>query len=245
LSGLDFPEQWSLSFVELLPFYRSQHGLVGHLLGGWSLSGTYIISSGQNYTPAQLLLNTYTGGTAYDSSFDLTDIGTFDTARPFLLTPSAPASQVAIYGGDLCAYSTVLGAPAGCSGSPSQLYSWNAFNANGALQTVSANQARFLVNGAYADSVYNQPWGNVARNSLRDAITNRGNFGIAKDTNITERVKMRVDAASLNVFNHPNFGSVDPFIEDAGYTGEAHGFALPSLTSGGDRLIKFGVKVLF
>ena len=60
-----------------------------------------------------------------------------------------------------------------------------------------------------------------------------------------KRVKMRVDAAFLNVFNHPNFGSVDPFIEDAGYTGEAHGFALPSLTSGGDRLIKFGVKVLF
>jgi hypothetical protein len=245
LSGLDFPEQWSLSFVELLPFYRSQHGLVGHLLGGWSLSGTYIISSGQNYTPAQLLLNTYTGGTVYDSSFDLADIGTFDTARPFLLTPSAPASQVAIYGGDLCAYSTVLGAPAGCSGSASQLYSWNAFNANGTVQTVSANQARFLVNGAYADSVYNEPWGTAARNSLRDAITNRGNFGIAKDTNITERVKMRVDAAFLNVFNHPNFGSVDPFIEDAGYTGEAHGFALPSLTSGGDRLIKFGVKVLF
>jgi hypothetical protein len=102
-----------------------------------------------------------------------------------------------------------------------------------------------VVNGAYADSVYNEPWGNAARNSLRDAITNRGNFGIAKDTNITERVKVRVDASFLNVFNHPNFASVDPIIEDAGYTAEAHGFGIPSLFSGGDRLVKFGLKVLF
>ena len=245
LSGLDFPEQWTMSFVEMLPFRRAQHGLAGHLLGGWSLSGTYIISSGQNYTPAQFLLNYFTGGAVYDTSFDLANIGTYETARPFLLTPSASASQVAIYGGDLCAYSTALGAPAGCSGSPNQLYSWNAFNASGAVQTVSANQARYLVNGAFADSVYNSPWGNAARNSLRDAITNRGNFGIAKDTNITEHVKVRVDASFLNVFNHPNFSSVDPFIDDAGYTGEGHGFAIPSLTSGGNRLIKFGLKVLF
>jgi hypothetical protein len=245
LSGLDFPDQWTLSFVEMLPFYRNQHGLVGHLLGGWSLSGTYIISSGQTYTPIQYFMNYLTDGSVYDTNFDQADVGTYETARPFLLTPSASASQVAIYGGDLCAYSSAFGGADGCSGPANQLYSWNAYNANGTVQTISANQARYLVNGAYADSVHGVPWGDAARNSLRDAISNRGNFGIAKDTNLTERVKMRVDASFLNVFNHPNFGSVDPFVEDAGYTGEAHGFALPSLTSGGDRLIKFGVKVLF
>ena len=60
-----------------------------------------------------------------------------------------------------------------------------------------------------------------------------------------KRVKFRVDASFLNVFNHPNFASVDPFLDDAGYTSEDHGFGIPSLYSGGDRLIKLGLKVLF
>jgi hypothetical protein len=241
LSGLDIPEQWTLSFVEMLPFFRGQHGWVGRVLGGWALSGSYIISSGQPYTPIQYELNYATGGTAYDTSFDLADVGTYETARPFVLTPSAPVNQVAIYGGDLC---TLSSGAAGCS-TPSQLYSWNAFNTTGAAQTVSAKQARFLVNGAYADSVYGEPWGTAARNSLRDAAINQANFQISKDTNVTERVKVRFDAAFQNVFNHPNFASVDALIEDAGFTSEGVGFGTPSLFSGGNRLIKFGLKILF
>ena len=72
----------------------------------------------------------------------------------------------------------------------------------GIAQTIDAGSARFLVNGAYADTVRNTPWGNVGRNTLRDAITNLGNFQIAKDTKVSERVKVRFDAAFLNVFNH-------------------------------------------
>jgi hypothetical protein len=242
LSGIDIPAQWTLSFVEMLPFFRDQHRFLGRVLGGWSLSGTYIISSGQPYTPIEYELNYASGGSAYDTSFDLALAnGFYDTSRPFVLTPSAPANQVAIYAGDLCN----LTGTAGCSGSPSQLYSWNAFNSTGALNTISAGQARFLVNGAYADSVYGEPWGTAARNSLRDAPINQGNFQLTKETNVTERVKIRFHAAFQNVFNHPNFSSVDPFIEDAGQTSEGVGFATPSLFSGGSRLIKFGLKVMF
>ncbi|MGD0127057.1 MAG: carboxypeptidase-like regulatory domain-containing protein [Terriglobia bacterium] len=243
LSGLDVPEQWTLSFVEMLPFFRGEHGLRGRVLGGWSFSGTYIISSGQAYSPIQYYLNYATGGTAYDTSFDLANVGTYETARPFVLSPSGPVNQVAIYGGDLCALSGVASV---CNGAPNQLYSWNAFNAQqGAVQTVSANQARFLVNGAYADSVYGEPWGNAARNSLRDAIINQSNFQISKETNVTERVRVQYWTAFQNVFNHPNFASVDPLIEDAGDTSEGVGFATPSLFGGGNRVIKFGLKLFF
>ena len=228
---------------EMLPFLRDQHGLLGHLFGGWMLSGTYIISSGQPYTPIQYELNYETGGTAYDSAFDLALAnGFYETARPFGLSPSAPANQVAIYGGDLC---TLSGVASVCSGAPTQLYSWNAYNAQGTVQTVSASQARFLVNGAYADSVYGEPWGTAARNSLRDAIINQGNFQITKETHITERVKVQFWSAFQNVFNHPNFATVDPFVEDSGLTFEGVGFATPSLTNGGNRLIKFGLKLFF
>jgi hypothetical protein len=242
LSGLDVPEQWTLSFVEMVPFFRGQHGLLGRVLGGWSLSGTYIISSGQAYTPIQYVLNYATGGSAYDTAFDLANVGTYETARPFVLSPSAPVNQVAIYGGDLCSWSGVASV---CNGAPSQLYSWNSFNASGTVQTVAANQARFLVNGGYADSVIGEPWGTAARNSLRDAIINQSNFQISKETNVTERVRIQYWTAFQNVFNHPNFASVDPLIEDAGDTSEGVGFATPSLFSGGNRVIKFGLKVFF
>jgi hypothetical protein len=176
----------------------------------------------------------------YDTGFDPTYVGLYETARPYLMQPNAPISSVAIYAADLCNYDGTVG----CNLAPNTVLSWNAYN-QGKGASVIGNTAHFLVNAPYANSVYNSPWGNVGRNTLRDSDTNLGNFQISKDTNITERFKVRFDVSFLNVFNHPNFGSVDPFVEDAGYTGEAHGFALPSLTSGGDRLIKFGVKVLF
>jgi hypothetical protein len=218
------------------------------VLGGWSISGSYIVSSGQPYTPIQYYLNDFSGGRAYDTAFDLANARLYETARPFVLTPAAPASNVAIYGADLCAELR----PAGCGLSPSQLVSWNAYNASGAVQPILAGQARFLVNGAYADSVYGEPWGTAGRNSLRDAGTNLGDFEISKDARITERISVRFDTAFLNVFNHPNFHSVDPFIEHAGDTSEGTGFGVPSLTSGGllggtapGREIKFGLKVNF
>ncbi|HYX53384.1 MAG TPA: TonB-dependent receptor, partial [Candidatus Limnocylindrales bacterium] len=38
-SGLDIPHQWTILFTEQLPFFKEQHGFMGHLLGGWSFSG--------------------------------------------------------------------------------------------------------------------------------------------------------------------------------------------------------------
>jgi hypothetical protein len=55
----------------------------------------------------------------------------------------------------------------------------------------------------------------------------------------------------LNAFNHSNFSSIDPFLDDAGLTQEGTGFANPSLTSGGiqtavgipGRSIRFGITL--
>jgi hypothetical protein len=128
---------------------------------------------------------------------------------------------------------------------PNTLLNWNAANTTGAVQTIGASAARFLVNGAYADSVYGTPWGNVGRNTLRDARTNMANFNLLKNIKVTERVNVQFHTAFLNVLNHPNYSSVDSYLDDAGYLDEGTGFGIPSLTSGGNRVIKFGLKVLF
>jgi hypothetical protein len=49
----------------------------------------------------------------------------------------------------------------------------------------------------------------------------------------------------LNAFNHPNFASIDPFIDDAGRFGEGLGFANPKVEGSGSRSIWFGLKLLF
>jgi hypothetical protein len=241
LSGLDIPQNWTLSFVEQIPAYRDQHGVAGHLLGGWSVAGTYIISSGQPYTPVQFQINTFSGANQYyDVPFDTAFIGTYETARPFAGSSSAPVNTVGIYAGDLCG---LFGA--GCSMSANQLLNFNAFNAGGALQNVTRSQVRFIANGQTADSIYGTPFGNVARNAGRNYQTNTANFALMKDTKITERVKAQFRMDMVNVFNHPNFLSVDPFIDDAGLTSFGTGFGTPSLFDGGNRTITFQLKIFF
>jgi Carboxypeptidase regulatory-like domain len=248
LSGLDIPQNFTVTFVESLPFLRDQHGWVGKILGGWAISGSYILSSGQPYTPVQFAIN----NTYADSAF----LGAFNSGaenlRPFLSSPSAPASNVGIFAADACADFGV-----GCELGGTALLSLNAINATGAEQTVTNAQVRFISNGPEANTVFGTPYGNAGRNTLRDYQTNFGNFGISKTTKVTERVSVRFHMDMLNVFNHPNYQSIDPFVDDAGFIGEATGFALPQVftgstlasntdsTSMGQRAIRFGLRIEF
>lgn len=47
-SVLNTPQMFVLSYVYDFPFYKSQSGVVGHVLGGWELSGITTIQSGQS-----------------------------------------------------------------------------------------------------------------------------------------------------------------------------------------------------
>ncbi|HUI42998.1 MAG TPA: carboxypeptidase regulatory-like domain-containing protein [Terriglobia bacterium] len=242
LSGLDIPQNWTLSFVEQIPWHGNQEGLIGHLLGGWSVAGTYLIASGQPYTPVQAAINTFTGPNEFfDTPFNAGFIGFADeTARPFAGSPTAPVSAVGIYAGDACQYLGV-----GCSAAATQLISFNAANASGSVVNMTPSQVRFIANGQTADSVYGTPFGNVGRNTARDYHTNTANFSVAKDTRVTERVKLQFRMDMTNIFNHPNFSSVDPFLDDAGLTEETTGFGVPSLFTGGNRTITFALKAFF
>jgi Carboxypeptidase regulatory-like domain/TonB-dependent Receptor Plug Domain len=50
---LNQPQTFVANYVYELPFYREQHGLVGHTLGGWQLSGITQYLSGQSLTVRQ------------------------------------------------------------------------------------------------------------------------------------------------------------------------------------------------
>jgi hypothetical protein len=266
ISGLDFPNNWALTVIEDLPMYRSQHGFVGHTLGGWSVSAIYTLSSGQPYTPSQGALNCGSGGGAceaanssnpYDPAFNGAFVGADGALRPYWGNPAAPASSVGIYAGDACSIYAVTGAEPICQVSPTTLVSLNGINATSqpigsyTPQVVSKSQVRFIANTAMANSIFGTPFGNVGRNVLRDFHTNQINIGIFKTTNITERVRVQFHADFINALNHPNYQSIDPFIDDAGLNSEFTGFANPYVQNGGipglnvGRSIRFGLKLAF
>jgi hypothetical protein len=280
LSGLDFRHNFFLTVFEELPMFRAQQGVVGHILGGWGVSGTYALSSGQPYTPTQGALNCFSvdraalsfalgssgnlgclaqssNSSAYDLPFTFAFVGTDQSLRPFMANASAPASAVGIFAGDACLNfgqwdptGTTFSGP-GCGLAATQLISLNAINASGAVTTVTNKDVRYIVNGQVANAQFGTPFGNVARNTVRDAKTNIFNFSLFKTVKVRENFKVRWHMTLVNAFNHPNFSSIDPFVDDAGLASEGTGFGVPSLTSGGigaavgspGRAIRFGITL--
>ena len=246
-SGLDYPHQWSVLFTEQLPFFKEQHGLVGHVLGGWAVSGNYIVASGQRYTPIQAtaIAASTAAGDYYDFGYILNFAGT-DTARPFLGNLSAPSTAVGIFGGDACSFFGV-----GCDVAANQLISFNQLNKDGSSLTVTKDQVRFIINAGEAQSIFGTPFGNTPRNPVTDDKTTLGNASIFKNVKLGEHVNFEFHTSFLNVFNQRNFASVDPILEDAGLTGAFTGFGdpsqTPSVTNGAPptRRIIFGGKLTF
>ena len=231
--------------------YRTQHGVVGHILGGWTVSGTYFITTGQPYTATQFGL--HGPGPDYDNAFTSAFIGVDQALRPFLANPSAPVNQVGIYAGDELGCDNVT-TPCPTGITPTTLMSLNQFNIDGSTKVVTSKDVRFIANTPVANTVFGAPFGNVGRNTLRDARSNIGNFTLFKTVNIRENLKVQWHMTMQNVFNHPNYSSIDPFLDDAGVHSEATGFADPTVFSGGlqngtvgnpGRKIAFGLTVRF
>ena len=290
ISGIDFRHNFFVTVSEEIPFMRSQHGVLGHILGGWSASAVYFLTSGQPYTPAQGALNCGSGGgscsstdangnaSPYDFNFNNSFVGADGALRPFLGSNSAPVGSVGIFAADGCLVvnsgpntGSLCGNPAI---TPTTLVSLNGTNTGltGTLvdptdptgntiladpthpATVVTNKdVHFIANTFTANQVFGTPFGNVARNTLRDARTNIVNFSFFKTFKVKENFKVQWHMTMLNAFNHPNFSTVDAFIDDAGFSDEGTGFANPALTSGGiqaavgipGRSIRFGIKLFW
>lgn len=268
-SGLSFPNAWTIRFTEEIPFFRDQHGAMGHLFGGWVISADYLLESGQSYTPIQGLFealnSTASIANYYDSGFVAAFLGA-DAAHPFLGSLSAPVNAVGVYAADFCKGALNItpaanpALPGACNTlltNPNQLISYNAMNGNGAIATsgaalpgvagtaVTASQVRFIINGAVSQSVFGTPFGNVPRNALRDAITNIANFSVFKNIKLGERATFQMHATALNAFNHFNFGSIDPNLEDAGVGRFGADFANPAVTAATGRTFFVGGKITF
>jgi Carboxypeptidase regulatory-like domain len=266
-SGLDIPHQVSLLMTEEVPLMKAQHGVVGHILGGWTFSGNYVWASGQRYTPVQFgaeaaVSQSALGNDPYDLNWILNVAGT-DLARPFVGSLNAPASSVGIFAGDACAFFATDATAAACTMNPTTLLSFNAANATGAgvtldsannpipAVTVNNSQVRYIMNAATAQSVFGTPFG-ARRNLSQDAPYNVFNFALLKNFKVAEHRSFEFRATLLNALNNSFFRSIDPVLEDAGLTPAPFtGFGDPSVTDNapsgalGNRIIKVGLTFRF
>jgi hypothetical protein len=246
-SGLDVPQQFSLLFTEQLPFFKEQHGLAGHVLGGWTVAANYLLASGQRYSPTQFFFASGAANPAtqnyYDSAFTNAFNSGAESARPFMGSMSAPATAVGIFAGDACTFFGV-----GCSDPANTLLSLNAMNSPTSTNPdvpVTSKQVRVIVNSQTAQQIFGTPFGNMPRNISQDAMQNVANASIFKNIKLGEHANFEFRTTFLNAFNHPNFNSVDPFLEDAGLTGSFTGFGDPTQTQSLVRRIIFGGKLTF
>jgi len=271
ISGLNIPHAFTVNFYETLPFFREQHGLMGHILGGWQISADYIWASGQPYTVQQLadarisdaaLANSGgfsipNFGNFYDNNFVAAFVGGVDSARAFIGSNSAPQNTVGIFAGDYCM--AFLGAvpapgqtrtPAICNTNnmnPTTLLSLNALqNPSGStIVPITSNNVRFIVNSRFAQQVFGTPFGNSPRNALTDAPSNIANATLIKGIKMGERANFELRLTANNVFNHFNFVNVDPFLDDAGKTSFGSAFSNPATTNANGRTVFVGARITF
>ncbi|HET9529289.1 MAG TPA: TonB-dependent receptor [Blastocatellia bacterium] len=246
-SAFDRPHAFSANGIWDLPGFKDQQGLVGKVLGGWQLNGTYVLTSGRRYTPSQFFNNplAVNFGVSYlDQLFG-------DIFRPFFGNPGAPRTQVGLTQLDAFLLAPFFGIDVPGT-SPNLLYSFNEFN-RGNLVTVSPNDVRYIFNGPGAAVRFGTPFGNVPRNYEKGPRLNQLNLGIFKNTRINERVTVQFRTELFNALNHPNPGYgllgaeavtfPDNFVEDAGVEGTAFGdFTDMTLSR---RLIQFGLRIIF
>jgi hypothetical protein len=187
----------------------------------------------------------------FDSAFTNAFNSGAESARPFLGNLSAPSTAVGIFAGDACNLLDGGAAPT-CALPANTLISFTALGSNCLNHAVACTvvpvtnqQVRYIVNSATSESIFGTPFGNMPRNPAQDAMQNIANASIFKDVKLGEHATFEFRTTFLNAFNHPNFSSVDPIIEDAGITGAFTGFGNPTTSQSTTRRIIFGGKLTF
>jgi len=235
LSALDRPHVFSTNFIWDLPWMKEQKGFVGHLMGGWQINGTYILTSGATYTPGESFNGNLGLGNAYLTAGD----------RPFVTNPGADPRLVGISQPDAA---VLFGAPlTNING----FYSMNQINNPGVFVAVTPADVHFVFNGPGAARIFGTPFGNSTRNSLRGPIFNQMNLSLFKNIKIGERLTFQLRMEAFNALNHPNpgFGTGSggylPSINIGNAGAPGVGFANFQDIEYARRTIQFGARLVF
>ncbi len=202
-SGLDFTHLASVTLVYDIPFQRSQHGFVGHLLGGWQSGITYRYAIGQPYTTIQF----HNAGSLCDSSKTMSS--TYDACRPILSNAALPQTSVGQYC-DGTPFTCVVNPTAGSAQPLGTLIAfgdpcYGSYNPAPPTPTgctpATISGAHWIYNDPAAAAVNGTPFAGGGRNTLRGQPISTGNLAFYKDTKITEKLTLQFQAQCFNCMN--------------------------------------------
>ncbi|MDT5157946.1 MAG: hypothetical protein QOC61_1166 [Acidobacteriota bacterium] len=256
LSAFHQKHNFTTNFLYELPFMKDQKGTMGKILGGFQVGGLIRVGSGRPYTP-----NDFFG--TYDPNFENGFIGA-GGLRPFNGNPSAPVGTIAfgygaacdiLFGGPECDYN-------GGAATPGSFIVFNTGNVGSTGTVVSASQvlqsARLIYNdfglnnqfgeplsALEAFNLFKTPFGNVGRSTFFGEMFSLANLSLFKTTNITENVKVEFRAEAFNILNHRNYGVPDVVTEDASNGFTTSTFQNPGFNNGGNRSVRFGLRLIF
>ncbi|MDQ3633853.1 MAG: hypothetical protein M3405_04995 [Acidobacteriota bacterium] len=220
VSVFDRTHRASFTYVVESPYFKSQQGFVGKLLGGFQLSGVTTFESG---VPFSVFNGFDSDGISGANRPDFNPNG----QRGVRAVPQVDAT------GAITGYinpEVIIGRTA--SGSP-------------IFAPINPNDAQFIVNPTFSPTLANSVarTGTLGRNTERSVGTNVTNLTLLKRTRFGESIAVETRAEFFNAFNKPQFGSGDN-VANAFTQGQ---FLQPinPTTSGGGRVIRYQVKFLF
>jgi hypothetical protein len=182
LSSFDQPQRFVVSAVYELPWMKSQHGVLGELVGGWTLSGVGTFAAGLPFT---VLAN-------YDENFD--GVG---GDRPLILNPG------------LLYTSIDQGRPQ--SPCPTALVGGRCLNTASERQLPASAFLPLQTNLSAGDQYpvapgQDFPAGSAARNAFREQGQKNVDMALAKSFRVREGMGLQLRMEFYNVFNRVTFG---------------------------------------
>jgi Carboxypeptidase regulatory-like domain/TonB-dependent Receptor Plug Domain len=241
-SGISFPNVASISFSYSVPTFGPANTLVGKLVNGWQMNTIWIYNSGQPFTDYDFTTNSSPNTNpddpnTYTSLGDANESAAFssgvDFSRPIVSNPKAPVTTVGLY------TTTTTG---GVNSAP-----FLVDYATGNPTTPS--QVHWISNNVYAAVLAGTPYPGWGRNLLRGNTFNNVDTSVYKNTKLTERFTLRIEATAYNILNRSYYGTPDNFIGDTGSSFNTQLFSAAggSLigTGTGVRNMTFGGKLLF
>jgi len=200
VAGNSFPNVLSVSTVYKVPFYSEQRGLMGRLLGGYSVNTIWSYNSGQVYTPVQASkanpnaavigkIPTGNQGQALwsfcDYNYNSNVIGS-DSCRPVLSNKSAPIGSVGINGGPGVGYLDF-----------------------GTGASISRDAVHWILNNEYEAESLGTPYPGVGRSTLRGNTVNELDASVFKTVRINERISGQLRMLVYNLPNRAYYGTPD------------------------------------
>ena len=191
-ASIDRSDILTVDGVWELPWFREQKGLVGHVVGGWEMSGIYALNSG---LPLTATMSASATGVINYSSGSGTNVGSQTSVVNPAAVNGGNASDAAGLG--------ILG-PSAAGLRPNQVLDPN----SGYGQQIHTRLNWFYRPAFTAPSATSMAVGNEKRGVIEGPGFNRLDVGVFRNFRLFESVAFQLRGEAFNVANHTNWQGV-------------------------------------